>query len=322
MSQHWSDYWKQGYVTSFGSELQQNYQGELKAIWKSFATKLPANFKLLDLCTGNASLPLLIQDCLTEHDTHGQIVAVDLAKVKLDKTRHTNGNIAIELISEVNCEALPFESETFDFCISQFGIEYSSILQTLSEMARVLKDKGQCLVVLHHIDSRILKTNRKIYQLINQAYVDSLLRNMSKLIVAMGEVRTHEDINKIKQDKKCEAIRYQINKDIKSLVQTDESTAKESELMMYLGQFFTQGMFWPVSRKVEFIHFIEQEISSSKERLSELLKAAVDTQKLDSILCEARKLNLVVLKSEMVVEGEEPIAYKLCLKKDNADKNA
>ncbi|MCW3171076.1 class I SAM-dependent methyltransferase [Shewanella subflava] len=320
MTQHWSDYWKQGYVTSFGSELQQNYQGELKVIWETFATKLPANFNLLDLCTGNASLPLLIQDCLSQHDTNGQIIAVDQAQVNLDPNRHTNSNIDIKLISGVNCEVLPFESETFDFCISQFGIEYSSILLTLSEIARVLKIKGQCLFVLHHIDSRILKANQKIYQFITQPYVQSLLGNMSKLIVAMGEVQTHDDVIKIKQNKECEALRHQINKDIKSLVQTDESTAKESELMMYVGQFFTQGMFWPVSRKNEFIDFIEQEISSSKQRLCELINAAVDNQKLNSILCEASKLNLVVLRSDMVVEGGEPIAYILSLQKDNTDK--
>jgi len=75
-----------------------------------------------------------------------------------------------------------------------------------------------------------------------------------------------------------------------------------------------------VSRKNEFIDFIEQEISSSKQRLSELINAAVDNQKLDSILCEASKLNLVVLRSDMVVEGGEPIAYILSLQKDNTDK--
>jgi len=317
MSQHWSDYWEQGYVTSFGSELTQNYQGELKNIWESFATKLPANFEVLDLCTGNASLPLLIQDCLSENELNGHITAVDLAQVKLDEKRHKNSKIHIELISGVNCEALPFESGRFDFCISQFGIEYSSILQTLSEISRVLKVNGQCLLVLHHIDSRILQTNRKIHQFINQPQVQSLLQNMSKLILAMGEISTHEDVIKIKQDQECEAIRSNINKDIKTLIQTDELTAKESELMMYVGQFFTQGMFWPISRKQQFLNFIEQEISSSKVRLTELINAAVDEEKLDSIICETRKLNLGLVKAEMVIENEELIAYTLCLQKDN-----
>ncbi|GAA0791547.1 MULTISPECIES: class I SAM-dependent methyltransferase [Pseudomonadati] len=317
MSQHWSDYWEQGYVTSFGSELTQNYQGELKNIWESFATKLPANFEVLDLCTGNASLPLLIQDCLSENELNGHITAVDLAQVKLDEKRHKNSKIHIELISGVNCEALPFESGRFDFCISQFGIEYSSILQTLSEISRVLKVNGQCLLVLHHIDSRILQTNRKIYQFINQPQVQSLLQNMSKLILAMGEISTHEDVIKIKQDQECEAIRSNINKDIKTLIQTDELTAKESELMMYVGQFFTQGMFWPISKKQQFLNFIEQEISSSKVRLTELINAAVDEEKLDSIICETRKLNLGLVKAEMVIENEELIAYTLSLQKDN-----
>lgn len=316
MNQHWSEYWKQGYVTSFGSQLENNYIGKLKDIWQELSLQLPSDFNLLDICTGNASLPLLIQESLSATGLAGTITAIDLAQVMLDEKRHTNKNVNINLLSDINCQKLPFSSSSFDFCISQFGIEYSEISTSLSELARVLKTDGEAWLVLHHSDSRILQTNQIIYKFLNHSSVDTLLKKMTQLAHAMGQVKTPDDVVRIKSDKQCEKLRGEINQEIKKLIHYDEATARESELMMYVGQYFSEGIYWPVEKKSSFINFIYSEIAAAKNRLLELINAAVSQDEMSVIITQGKTLGLSLLGVSTIIEDQKVIAWKLHFQKN------
>ena len=62
MENYWSEYWSQGYLTSFGQDIKKNYTGKLKQSWIGFASELSPQCKILDIGTGNGALIQLIHD--------------------------------------------------------------------------------------------------------------------------------------------------------------------------------------------------------------------------------------------------------------------
>ncbi|RXE96469.1 class I SAM-dependent methyltransferase [Pseudoalteromonas phenolica] len=155
MKNHWSEYWSQGYITSFGEAFKMNYQGEIKFLWQGFSRTLDKHSKVLDVGTGNGAVIELIQ-AVSEHEC----VGIDLAKINNEVTKQINGHF----ISHVSAEKMPFKNEEFDAVISQFALEYSDVDLSLSETHRILKPEGKLHLVCHHKSSIIVKPNRQILE--------------------------------------------------------------------------------------------------------------------------------------------------------------
>ena len=159
MSDHWSNYWQQGHLTSFGGGFKTNYEGELKNFWQRFADNIAEHSNVLDIGTGNGALIELIQE---NHNFN--CVGVDKALIHKDYINSVNG----ELLTGVSAELLPFESCRFDYAISQFAIEYTNIDKSLEEVMRVLKYKRNFVFICHHPESMIIKSNQEILNISNE----------------------------------------------------------------------------------------------------------------------------------------------------------
>lgn len=319
MNNHWSEYWQQGHTTSFGDALSGNYEGILKSIWQPIFSGLQDGFLAVDIGTGNGSLPLLIRESLEGSDIKGEVVGIDLAEVKLtEKNLAEQSNTAIKLLSNEASESLPFATGTVDLYTSQFGFEYSDIDLSLKEASRVLKDNGQFNLVFHHANSMIINRNRKILRLVEQPEAEQLVTCLSDIAVAMGKVSSPNDIARIKQDLNCEKIRAQINRLIKHLVLFDEKAAQDCQLMMFVAQFFKDGLFWPVAKKQQFIEFIKLQMDTLKLRLRELLNASFDEAKLGQFISRFNQ-NLLSLIELKVLKNEqnEVLAWYLSAQKNN-----
>ncbi|AZG35676.1 MULTISPECIES: class I SAM-dependent methyltransferase [Shewanella] len=304
MNNHWSEYWQQGHTTSFGEAISGNYEGILKSVWQPIFNGLNEDFLVVDVGTGNGSLPLLLRDGLLTSELTGKVIGVDLAEVSLVNSENQNGHkIDIALMSNTRCEQLPLESNSVDLYISQFGFEYSNVEKSLEEATRVLKDGGQFGIVFHHSRSMILNRNRKILTLIEKEEVNLLINCLTKMANAMGNITSQKDVERIKKDPKCEDIRAEINHLIKLLVVFDEAAAQDSDLMRFVAEFFKAGLFWPVTKKLQFIEFITIQMETLRLRLTELINASFDESKLaifvDKLYQNNMMLNeLKVLKSE------------------------
>ena len=283
MENHWSDYWEQGHLTSFGSDFSGNYSGILKDIWQPVFDNLPQSFKVLDIGTGNGALPLLIQGYF-ENKTHsGHIIGVDLASVQQPDTSALNNNIKVELMGGVNCVELPVDGP-FDLGRSQFGIEDSNLDKTLPEVSRVLANPGKVSFVCHHVQSLIIKRNASLLKFISNPLVEDLWDNLHLIVTAMGEMKGQEDLLRIKKDVNCETYRNKINSTIAALVDMNELAAKDSELLNYIMTFFKKGLFWSMAEKRDYIDYASSQIQMLKLRLTELVNAAIDEQKLADML--------------------------------------
>lgn len=153
MSDHWTNYWQQGHLTSFGNGFKKNYQGSLQEFWCSFATKLDPDSLVLDVGTGNGALIQLIQ-----RDKKLNCVGIDQAKIHPEVSKSVGGTF----LSNTAVENLPFKDDEFSSVIAQFSLEYSQLDKSISEVFRVLSAKGVFAFVCHHPESIIVKPNAKI----------------------------------------------------------------------------------------------------------------------------------------------------------------
>ena len=305
MNNHWSEYWQQGHTTSFGEALSGNYDGILKSVWKPIFNGLTEKFLVVDVGTGNGSLPLLLRDELLTSELTGKVVGVDLAEVSLASSENPNNhNIDIALMSSTRSEQLPFEANSVDLYISQFGFEYSNVEKSLQEANRVIKSDGQFVIVFHHKRSMILNRNRRILNLIQKKEVNLLIECLVKMANAMGNVNNSKDVDRIKKDPQCESVRTEINLLIKSLVMFDDAAAQDCELMRFVAQFFKNGLFWPVTKKLEFIEFITIQMDTLKLRLTELVDASFDESKL-AIFLEKLQLNNMMLNELKILKNDQ-----------------
>ncbi|WP_285162916.1 class I SAM-dependent methyltransferase [Shewanella goraebulensis] len=313
MSDHWSEYWNQGFLTSFGGAIDDNYEGALKHYWKGKFSELDNNFNMLDIGTGNGAIPMLLKS-FVDGNLSGNVIGIDMAKVKLPQT-FENSTVNIKLLSYIDCTNLPFDTSSFDKCTSQFAIEYSDLIRSLKEVNRVLKLNGEANFIMHNSNSSVIEVNKKANNILLSPYIDELFSNMSMLIKSMGEIKSGIDIQKAKNDPICEQYRHSVNNCIKNIIDIDEQSAKESELMAYVGQFFTKGMMWSIDKKYEFLAFVEKEILSQRLRLTELLSASIDHKKIITIL-ENLPVGLVLVSINEVKEEHKIIAWELTLRKN------
>ena len=315
MANHWSEYWLQGHLTSFGDSFKGNYDGVLKDVWATQFESLTEGFSVLDIATGNGAIPLLVRDYVSE-GVQGNVKGVDLAKVQNTAEILKESTIGIELLSEVNCEQLSFDDEVFDLVVSQFGIEYSDMNISLGEALRVCKTNGHLCFVMHHHDSLVIRRNRNILNIISEIYRSNLLNILADLIEAMGEVRNPDDLSAIKKDAKCEELRKGLNAQVNILVNTDEQALKDSELMTYLASIFKGGLFWSLNKKREYLQFINQQLEELKQRLKELVGAAVDERKLALLLENISESNAKLLLVEALRNDDKQVlAWNLHIQK-------
>ncbi len=317
MNNHWSDYWEQGHLTSFGESFSSNYTGVLNEIWAPRFAELTNNFKVLDLATGNGALPLMVSDYLKNSTIEGEVIGVDLAKIKTDiNAVNLADNLNVKLLSNIDCIELPFEDGQFELVMSQYGIEYADLKKAIPEALRVLHSKGRLALVLHHENSLILKRNRRILLLIKADEIEDIFKLLSGIVNKMGEVKSKQDLDRAKQDQSCEALRKQLNASIGVLVDRDEAALKDCELLNYVATLFQTGLFWNKDKKLNYIEFARQQLKTLDVRLSELADAAQSESSLAEIikLISLHDASLEHLSS-VVDENKDVLGWNLLITK-------
>lgn len=254
MSEHWSEYWEQGHMTSFGDAFKTNYQGEIKDLWQGYSRTLDRHSKILDIGTGNGAVIELIQS-VSQHNC----VGIDLAQINNNVTNCINGRF----MSNVSAEKLPFENAEFDVVISQFALEYSDVDLSISEIHRILKPKGKLNLVCHKSNSIIVEPNKRILKAAI-AVKENILVNLKCLVNAL-----------IKNES---TVLYQ--KSIEQFISSFVLTERDSLEATNFPAFYR---FIIKNKNIDFneaYKLFELELDLLMLRLNELKKAAENTEKL------------------------------------------
>ncbi|GMG87272.1 class I SAM-dependent methyltransferase [Biformimicrobium ophioploci] len=159
--EHWSKFWEQGYITTFGSSLKNNYSGSLKSFWQEQFSLLADGSRILDVATGNGAIAVLAADYSLELRKGFSVYGADASTISAGVTESNSpARSAVQFLSETPCEELPFEDDYFALVTSQYGVEYSNLERSAKEIYRILKPGGSFQAVIHHADSNLLKSSR------------------------------------------------------------------------------------------------------------------------------------------------------------------
>lgn len=169
---HWDDFWSQGFITTFGETLSENYTGELRVFWENLFSSVKDEQIILDLATGNGAIACIAADVTSRHGKLVSILASDVAKISDDiKSRQETKILrsSIKFFSKTPCEKLPFAQNQINLATSQFGIEYSDWNQSLREIFRILKPGASAHFICHHESSSIVKSSMSEIEIYDSA---------------------------------------------------------------------------------------------------------------------------------------------------------
>ncbi len=311
-SKYWNDYWSQGHKTSFGSAFVGGYEGVIKDIWQKYFSSLNSDSRVLDLCTGNASLLRLAKESLNDTNTI-YFTGVDYAQIDAEDDFADQNSITLKF--GVNIEKLPFEDKSFDYIISNFGIEYSELSKSIPEAARVLISGGEIELVCHCHDSTLIKSNGQELAMLSQMLSSNdVIDNLQGLVVALDQreancqkLTTEQQNNFIEASKKAEICRHQLNDSIGNVANTYSKAFQESDFLGFLKYLLSAQ----ISDKQQVLNLFKVDMINHKARLSAMISSALTNEQLSTVevLFEANGLSKINLKN--VTDEVGKIALRL-----------
>ena len=315
-NQHWNDYWSQGHKTSFGSAFTNCYEGVIKATWLQYFKTLKSNSKVLDLCTGNASLLRIAKSCLNE-DNNIHFTGVDYADINTSDGFAKLSNI--NLMFNVNIEQLPFEADSFDYVISNFGIEYSNLNKSLAEASRVLIIGGKLELVCHCYDSTIINSNANELAMLNLMLSEgNVLDNLKALIKALViREKNKLQASASEQDsyqaacQSAEKFRHKLNDKIAIIDNSFTKALHESEFLAFLKYLLSKQC----QDKETTLRAFKNSMQAHNSRLSAMINAALSMNQLTSVSELLKENGLSLLNIKDVVNEDGKIACQISAKK-------
>lgn len=156
----WDLFWSYDRLSSFGTGPgAANYGEPIAAGWRAFFAALPAGARVLDLATGNGAIAVMA----VESGEKLKVTGADLAAVRpaafVTHSKSALGQVLF--LANTPAEQLPLEDASFDAVVSQYGIEYSDIEQSLPEATRVLAPGGRLRFAVHAADGSVASQTRR-----------------------------------------------------------------------------------------------------------------------------------------------------------------
>ena len=161
-SDHWSEYWSRGCLTSLPQDFSANYDGEVAEFWQRVFCSISHLDRMIDLCTGNGAIALLAADYAQKKAPGLNITAVDAATVSPQAILQKYPAQArlldrIRFIDNCRVEDIDLPASTFDLVTSQYGIEYCDWQLAAVKVQQLLKPGGRLVLVTHTATSDIMK---------------------------------------------------------------------------------------------------------------------------------------------------------------------
>ncbi|TAL03844.1 MAG: class I SAM-dependent methyltransferase, partial [Rhodospirillaceae bacterium] len=159
----WDAYWRDSRLYSAGPDSAPDIEAALDAHWSQLAAGLEEGAKVLDLACGNGAVGLVIARVSQEMAKSFAVTGIDAAEIDPSHfvIRHAALLKTIDFRARTRMEELPFEPNTFDAVFSQFGIEYSDMSKAASEVARVLKPRGQVVILALPATGEVVEQAKK-----------------------------------------------------------------------------------------------------------------------------------------------------------------
>ncbi|MDN3653443.1 class I SAM-dependent methyltransferase [Thalassotalea ponticola] len=314
--QHWDEYWKTGFITSFGNAFEKNYEGAFLDFWHETFSQYQEAANILDIATGNGSIPLIGAKVAHDLGRDHHYTGTDLASVDVELiNKHlsdidSDASNKVTILPGVCSTQLPFNDGQFDCVTSQYGFEYSHQAKTLAQISRVCKLNGDVVLVTHHSESVILKRNNKTIQLLNKILASNgILDIVTKLFKQL-------DITGPRGDAKTEKLRQKLNQKISHLEGEDKVSYLDTNVQGLLVTLFKQGGSLTLTQKLAMVAAFRVEAKAHVQRLADLKKAALNANNVELLQTQAKQVGLTVESTSTLINDKDNLlAWVIKLKK-------
>ena len=155
--QQWGPYWERPTITSFGDMFPNNYDASILDFWQRQLTDRTGH--IVDVACGNGALTWIANEILNRDGEKTRITGVDFADIAPFRVLRRNRDDfpSVRFIGNTPAEKLPFKDGSVDMVISQYGVEYTNLDETVPELSRVLVPAGRISLILHDKASTIIK---------------------------------------------------------------------------------------------------------------------------------------------------------------------
>jgi ubiquinone/menaquinone biosynthesis C-methylase UbiE len=302
VSEHWSRFWRQGYITSFAAELSKNYTGTLRTYWEHAIDDLASISGPLcaaDLGTGNGAIARILLETASGKGIDLKVHGIDSAKT------HAQPVAGFSLHQHATMEQLPLADKSVDLVVSQFGFEYSDTEKTLQDITRVMRSNGLLRLICHSDDSEIVR--RSVTQIDHYRVITrnkGLFSCLARMIQAMGKVKSERDLRQLADNPNAERARLALNKETGRLMQKYPDSIVIAEALKQSQVFFKEMRLTPLVKKMTYLKRMEVEYRDAATRIQEQVSSALSAEKLRMLKSFLATLGFSNIASSSVIDGD------------------
>ncbi len=284
---NWDNFWKRANVTSMeGADFQGNYDLEILDFWKSqLGWKIE---HLVDLATGNGALVWIANEFLNNPVPRSRLTGVDLASTSpFDTLKRRRAEFPmVEFVNNTSIEALPFADASIDCIVSQWGLEYSTLANTIPEAGRVLKPQARMAFICHYEDSSILQDAtvklEKFNVLLDKEEIFDRYLELDALYSSHGSLKA------VQADARHAKIVGPLNRALYSIQHfiaqsTDSSINILPKILNNLAELFSPRQPLKQPRRVKEIVKLRENVQASVARIMDLRSAALSHAECDDL---------------------------------------
>jgi len=300
-SEQWSALWNRDTVTTLNMMFQDNYDLAVADFWQQLLAG--DHERVIDLACGNGALVWLANDILNKNGATTMITGIDAATIDPFMTlkKDIKDFPMVNFIGNTHIEELPFDDNSVDVAISQYGLEYSDLQSSLPELGRVLKTRAKIGVIVHNDQSTIVKGSTRhldLHKLIlNDIRIHDLFLELDRLI---GKSR---DLNKISAKPKIRKKMIAINAASDRIKEIMRVIDPESEIKRYCIPMFDAFSEAAIRKGVNRKKVVHQSISDLDDyigRIEDLKSAALSSEEQAFLVQLIEKEGFTIIENRTV----------------------
>ncbi|WNZ58355.1 class I SAM-dependent methyltransferase [Microbulbifer sp. MKSA007] len=314
--EQWTNFWKQGFPTSFAQVLPHSYTGKTGEYWRSTVSGLSPNSKVLDIACGNGAIALLIADEASKSGKPLEIHAADAANItplatnknprnqKLLEKLHFHSCMAIEKIHSLD--------EKFNLITSQFGFEYSNKLEAARSIEKSLESGGVFKAICH-------KTNSTPYRNCSDEVLAHKLITEELRIPEQTTSFIHDfkDIQSIEEAKvklgnphTADKLKYLITS-VEMLISKHPKSATTYFVRNSLENFLQRNLASNNATKDKFLSFFSTELEYTALRSQNQLDSSLSEESMGNLLAIFERLGMQPLARDKFYDENNCTGWKI-----------
>lgn len=292
--EHWSRFWKQGYITTFGASLAHNYDGPVRAFWTGVFEELPPATRILDIATGNGAVATLAVQLGDAAGKAFEVAGSDIAKihpaVQSDPATERLRS-RVDFHSHAPCESLPFEADSFDLAVSQFGFEYSDTDEALREMRRVLSPEGRFVAICHHADSGLIRDSRRELEVYRAALDEfDLFGRLERYFVNLGRGSLGGSVETLAQaQQRARRWSEELNAAVNTFQARFPADECSLEVVGAISGLARRARDLGRDKSLDEVNAAGREFSQARQRLSDMVHAALGPDQMEALAAAAKR---------------------------------